>query len=191
MIKVKPPNKAILQKALARTVPGIEIAMRSELGRIGVEFEARSKAIAPVETGPRPRRTPGTLRDSIGWVWADSGSERIPKRLRAALLARARGAGMRIGTVPGIVLVAGSKKAFYAQMVEFGTAPGRRGFRAGASPTDVKQHKDKGRIIRRTHPGSRPQPFFWPVYRLMRKNIGNRLSRAMTKAIRNAGFNRK
>lgn len=181
MITIKPPNKADYQRALNRTVPLAEDALRQELGRAAVEFEARAKALAPVESGPQPRRVPGTLRDSIGWVWADSGSERIPKRLRAALTKRG-------GRVPGVVLLAGSKRAFYAAMVEFGTKPGRKGFRAGVEPGDVKQHKEKGRIIRRNHPGTRPQPYFWPVYRVMRKTVNIRLSRAMTKAIKQAGY---
>lgn len=63
---------------------------------------------------------------------------------------------------PAIVISAGStdtsNDAFYARWVEFGTVNTPR------------------------------QPFFFPSYRLLRRKIRGRMSRAMTKAIKNAGF---
>lgn len=56
------------------------------------------------------------------------------------------------------IVFAGDDTAFYARWVEFGTKQGRRA-----------------------------QPFFFPAYRLLRKRIRSRLSRAMTKAIKAAG----
>lgn len=63
---------------------------------------------------------------------------------------------------PAIVISAGStdtsNDAFYARWVEFGTVNTRR------------------------------QPFFFPAYRLLRRKIRGRMSRSMTKAIKQAGF---
>lgn len=59
----------------------------------------------------------------------------------------------------GIVTVhAGDAKAFYADWVEFGTA------------------------------NSGKRPYFYPAYRLLRRKIKGRISRAMTKAIKRKGF---
>jgi HK97 gp10 family phage protein len=63
---------------------------------------------------------------------------------------------------PAAVVQAGSNdqsnRAFYARWVEF-----------GSTVNDA-------------------QPFFFPAYRLLRKRIRSRISRAMTKAARKAGF---
>lgn len=63
---------------------------------------------------------------------------------------------------PAIVISAGSTdtsdKAFYARWVEFGTVFMRR------------------------------RPFFFPAYRLLRRKIRGRMTRAITKALKNAGF---
>jgi HK97 gp10 family phage protein len=63
---------------------------------------------------------------------------------------------------PAAVVQAGSNdqsnKAFYARWVEFGSAVNNK------------------------------QPFFFPAYRLLRKRIRSRISRAMTRAAKKAGF---
>lgn len=66
---------------------------------------------------------------------------------------------------PAIVLQAGGSatekfRAFYARWVEFGT------------------------------PATRKQPFFFPAYRLLRRKLKGSLARAMTRAIKKAGFNK-
>lgn len=76
-------------------------------------------------------------------------------------------------------VVSGDEVAFYARMVEFGTAPGRRG------DTAVNASGRK-RTVGRTHPGTRAQPYFFPAYRALRKRLKGRLSRAFTRAKRKA-----
>lgn len=65
---------------------------------------------------------------------------------------------------PAIVVEAGgesSDPAYYGRFVEFGT------------------------------PDTPKQPFFFPAFRLLRKKIRSRLTRAVTKAIKKAGFGTK
>lgn len=76
-------------------------------------------------------------------------------------------------------VVSGDEVAFYARMVEFGTAPGKRG------DTAVNASGRK-RKVGRTHPGNKAQPYFFPAYRALRKRLKSRLSRAFTKAKRKA-----
>lgn len=73
-----------------------------------------------------------------------------------------------LATVQGITIFAGNEKAFYARWVEFGTAPHLQG---GSRPgTD--------------HPGTRPQPFFFPSWRALRKHVKAMLRKAIQKAVR-------
>lgn len=63
---------------------------------------------------------------------------------------------------------AGNSKVRYAHLVEFGTAP----------------HINGGLFAGTEHPGTRAQGFFYPTYRRMRKRARGRVSRAITKAIK-------
>lgn len=60
-----------------------------------------------------------------------------------------------------------SPKVKYAHLVEFGTAP----------------HKQGGRFKGTEHPGTRPQPFFFPSYRALKKRFLNLQRRGFRKAI--------
>lgn len=72
--------------------------------------------------------------------------------------ANVRGTTARNGGKDAVTVHAGDEKAYYADWVENGTA-------------------------------SRPkQPYFYPAYRLLRRKIKGRISRAMTKAIKRKGF---
>lgn len=74
-------------------------------------------------------------------------------------------------------VVSGDDVAFYARMVEFGTAPGVK----GATATNAKGRK---RTVGRTHPGNAPQPYFFPAYRALRKRLKRRLTGAFRRARR-------
>lgn len=63
---------------------------------------------------------------------------------------------------------AGNSAVRYSHLVEFGTAP----------------HINGGLFAGTEHPGTRAQPFFFPTYRKLRKRARSRLSRAITKAIK-------
>lgn len=66
------------------------------------------------------------------------------------------------------VITAGSRKAFYARMVEFGT------------PAHINQGRFKGS----QNPGTRAQPFFFPSYRARRKQVQARINKAARQGIK-------
>jgi HK97 gp10 family phage protein len=68
-----------------------------------------------------------------------------------------------------VTIHAGDAKAFYAAFVEFGTAP----------------HPQGGQFAGTEHPGTPAQPFFFPAYRLLKKRVKGRISRAVRQAARN------
>jgi HK97 gp10 family phage protein len=69
-----------------------------------------------------------------------------------------RGVGAGGGGADSVTVHAGNAKAWYAAFVEFGA------------------------------PDKPKQPYFFPAYRIIRKKMKARISRAMTKAIKRAGF---
>lgn len=70
------------------------------------------KRLAPVLKEPDPRRTPGALRDSIGWRWG----KKAPKgSISVASVSAAENDDMTI------TIFAGSKDVFWATFQEFGT----------------------------------------------------------------------
>jgi hypothetical protein len=79
------------------------------------------------------------------------------------------------GGVPRWKVVAGDERAFCARMVEFGTAPGKRGEKAVNA-------SGRARTVARTHPGTPAQPFFFVAYRALRRRMKGRLTRAFRKA---------
>ncbi|SNZ21724.1 HK97 gp10 family phage protein [Cohaesibacter gelatinilyticus] len=66
---------------------------------------------------------------------------------------------------------------FYWFFVENGTAPGVRGQK-------TRNAKGNSRTARRTHPGSRPRPFIFTTYRILKERFHGRYRRAINKAIK-------
>ena len=64
---------------------------------------------------------------------------------------------------------------FYGLFVEFGT-------RGGQSGTRTTDSRGRSRSVSRTHPGTPPRPFLLPAFRLERKRIKGRYTRAIRKA---------
>lgn len=58
--------------------------------------------------------------------------------------------------------------AYYSHMVEFGTGP----------------HANGGVFEGTSHPGTAPQPFFFPTYRANLRSIRNGINRAVRKALK-------
>jgi len=69
-----------------------------------------------------------------------------------------------------VVITAGNSKVRYAHLVEFGTRARMMSSTRQAS----------------AHPGTSPQPFFWPAYRLHRKKALAAIKRGIGKAIKEA-----
>lgn len=67
-----------------------------------------------------------------------------------------------------VVISAGNSKVRYAHLVEFGTAP----------------HINGGLFAGTEHPGTTAQPFFYTTWRARRRKARSRISRAVTKAVK-------
>lgn len=63
---------------------------------------------------------------------------------------------------------AGNSATRYAHLVEFGT----------------KGHINAGKFAMTENPGAKPQPFFWPAYRMIRKRHKGRVGRMIGKALK-------
>jgi HK97 gp10 family phage protein len=81
---------------------------------------------------------------------------------------------------------AGNERAYYARWVEFGTQASTVGQRVAD-----KRRKKTGatRIAKRSHSGTRAQPFFYPAYRAMKKTVTSRIQRAVNAAVRKVSNN--
>lgn len=67
-------------------------------------------------------------------------------------------------------VTAGNDKVRYAHLVEFGTSP----------------HTNQGTVPGTLNPGAPAQPYFFPAYRLIRKGMRNRATRAINQSIKTA-----
>lgn len=101
----------------------------------------------------------GALADSIAWTWGDA-----PRGSIAIATSRRQSNNMRI------TIYAGGGDAYYARFVEFGTAP----------------HVNGGLYAGSQNPGSPAQPFFYPGWRVVRKRVKGRVTRAIRKAAKEA-----
>lgn len=173
-------------KARINAMPGeVRKEISAAIEKSATELVAQMKRFVPVDKGD--------LRDSIRWDWvgggADFGAEGL-KMGRAAQLATKGNANL------AAVVTAGNDKVYYARFVEFGTAPGKKGSRriyqagTGGSGLSLSSTESGGRIrsrkAYRTHPGNKAQPYFFTAYRLLKKRMQSRISRAMNKAIKKA-----
>lgn len=144
-----------LRARLAR-VPDIarEAAARA-MEEVAQEIVDEMKRLAPVLRTPDKRRTAGALRDSIGWTWGDvpAGSFVIDE------IRSGKNKGNQYATLR-IRIYAGSKDAFYARFVEFGTKT-----------------------------GGPAQPFFFPVWKARRAEFRRRVRDSVRRAIREAWDN--
>lgn len=154
-------------QARMRAIPkAAQKAVRRAMERSAEEISAAARELSPVDTG--------ALRDSIDWKWgqAPSGSMTLSE--------------VSDGKGLSITIYAGSDEAYYARYVEFGTQAGVKGQRVVGKGAGNRQSK-KGRFSYRTHPGTPARPFFFPAYRLHKKRASNRIKRAISKAVKEAG----
>jgi len=76
--------------------------------------------------------------------------------------------GARVVPPGAFMVTAGSDRVRYAHLVEFGTAP----------------HVNQGMMPGTLNPGAPAQPYFFPAYRLIRKGMKNRATRAINQSIK-------
>ncbi|WP_425903584.1 HK97-gp10 family putative phage morphogenesis protein [Agrobacterium radiobacter] len=137
-----------LNRKLAKLPAVAKQMIRQAMEAKANEIVAMMKNLVPVDDG--------TLRDSIGWTWG-----RAPKG--SLTLASVQATGDNDMT---LTIYAGSKEAFYARWVEFGTA----------------RHENGGLFAGSIHPGTTAQPFFFVSWRANKR----RTVRAIRKASRDS-----
>lgn len=161
-MKIKNLNR--LKQKIARMPDEARKEIRAAMAVSAGEIVETAKAFAPVKSGD--------LRNSIGYTFGEYRPDN----------ANVRGVSAKGGKHDlSVTIHAGDQKAWYAALVEFGTAPHvirpreRGGFLSflGLSVAAVR------------HPGAEPHPFFNPAVRLGRKRAMNRIGRAVSKAARN------
>lgn len=135
--------------------------MRAEIAeavRLGAEdVAAKVRQLAPVSRGKKSGKLKASVRTRDGNLTVKHAGRR--KRAMSGPDKKNRTAWY---------VLAGSDEAYYAHMVEFGTAP----------------HENGGFLAGTKHPGTVPQPFFLPAWRMRRKYVKNRIGRAVSKAVR-------
>lgn len=123
------------------------------------------------------RRRSGKLADSIGWTWGDL----PPGTFMIDEIRSGKNKGEQFATLR-LKIYAGSRDAFYARFVEFGTAP-----HSLATNASTLRNKRQGQGA--SHPGTVAQPFFYPTWKKMRakyrRDIRNRVRAAIREAWRN------
>lgn len=139
-----------LRKKLRAFPDAVKVEIRQAMEQSANEIVALAKSLAPVDSGD--------LQMSISWTWGEA-----PKG--AIVLGRVKSGATASGNMK-ITVFAGGGDAYYARMIEFGTAP----------------HLNGGRFAGSKHPGSAAQPFFYPAYRAVRKRAKGRVTRAVNKA---------
>ena len=140
MAELSPRLRARLAK-----IPDIaREAAASAMEECAAEIVAEMKMLVPVDSGD--------LRDSIGWTWGDipAGSFMIDE------IRSGKNAGQQYATLR-IKIYAGSREAFYARFIEFGT---RTGVKA--------------------------QPFFFPTWKRERAKFHRRIRDRIRKRIKEA-----
>ena len=144
------------KKALARLDRKFERMPRAMIAAARKSLEASAGDITQAQKRLVPVNT-GTLRDAIMFE-------------------------MSPGETAGVAIFvnytnSGAPKAPHAHLVEFGTAP-----HVIESDKPMGRSGQFGRRVQ--HPGTDPQPFFYPVYRIYRRRVKARLSRAAGKVAR-------
>lgn len=129
---------AEVRKRFLKISRNVQKAVNPAVIKSANELAALQRTIAPVDSG--------ALRDSIK---VTGPGERTPEDLHPD--------GSQVVPDAAAVVSAGDEKAYYAHMVEYGTA------------------RTQGRNAR---------PFFWPAYRLLKKRMTRRIKSAITKAIK-------
>lgn len=165
-------NRDRLRQKLKAYPPAIQAQIKPALQSSAEQIVAMQRSLAPVESGAKPRRTPGTLKDSIGWAWGD-----VARTISGALGVSA-GAGS--GSPLKISIFAGSVAAFYARFVEFGTHAGKKGGRIRS----LAGNRIRDRKVYRNHPGSRARPFFFPPVRALMADTTKKIQAAVRAATR-------
>lgn len=150
-------NAARLERRLKAIPKAVKKGVRAAVEAGAGEVVAAQRRLAPKKSGKLAR--------SIRYTMGDQSPPRY-----AAL----KSEGQRGDPETTAIITAGNSEVRTAHITEFGSAPHvQGGIFEGAEPAV-------------THPGTDPQPFFYPGYRLTKKRVKSRVSRAVSKAARDA-----
>jgi hypothetical protein len=134
-------------------------AIKAKMGpQIRAEVQGSAQDIVSTQKTLAPVDA-GDLKASIKFTMGD---EDPPKY--AHFKSKARDGDPRLTAI----ITAGNSNVRYPSIVEFGTAP----------------HLNGGMFAGTQHPGTAPNPFFWPGYRAHKKKVKARIARAVNKAIK-------
>lgn len=112
----------------------------------------------------------GDLEASVNWSFGDAPDDATFKPAKAS-----NGSGAVLGDAGLKVSVfEGSKDAFQARWIEFGTADAPAG--------TYKDANGKTRTNKQAHVGTRPQPHFYPTIRAKKKSAKRKMVSASNKA---------
>lgn len=146
-----------LERRLKALPKAVKREVRAAVEQSAGEIVAAQKRLAPKKSGK--------LAASIRYTMGDESPPRY---------AAIKSAGQRGDPETTAIISAGNSGVRTAHIVEFGSAPHvQGGIFEGSEPAVM-------------HPGTDPQPFFYPGYRLTRKRAKSRVSRAVGKAARKA-----
>lgn len=171
MATAKFEGRERLLRKMKAMPPAVRSAIKQALAQSADEITAFQKRLTPVKDGD--------LRASITQTWGGG------KVRYASMGVRYEDEGDPDLTVR---LSAGNSKVRYAHLVEFGTSP--HSTVKGARKPRERRRGVKGMVHvastdpRGQHPGSKPQPFFFPPYRALRRRIRSRIARATSRAVR-------
>jgi HK97 gp10 family phage protein len=128
------------------------------------EMVGTAKSFAPVKSG--------ALRDSVAYTFGEY-------RPANSNVRGVTGGGSKLNDPDLTVTIhAGDADAYYAAFVEFGTTSHK--IEAKAAPA---LHLYGGDYVESVnHPGASARPFFFPAWRLVKKKVKGRVSRATTRA---------
>lgn len=152
-----------LRKRFRAISPALRLAVEEALEANAAELTEAVRRNVPIDDGD--------LKASIRW------RKGLPKAKRRDGTVREAGQDPDLS----VRVIAGDEKAFYARLVEFGTAPS-----AAEAPRQNRNYRrtvvmTKGKAA---HAGIPAQPFFFPTYRAWKRKLKARLSRAVGKAIK-------
>lgn len=161
-----------LSHKLTRKIPDkARAAVRQALAESADELVATMKSLAPVGPPSGQQKAkgarPGALRDSIVATFGDDAPKYAAFRSRRQTKGRHSKLSSNADPDMSVTITAGNSSVRYAHLVEFGTAP----------------HKVGGKFAGAQHPGTAPQPFFYPAYRMNKRKIKARIRRVLKRAI--------
>lgn len=162
---MKIDGKARLQAKIAAMPVKTRDRIRKSLESSARDMADVAKRLAPVKSG--------ALRNSIGYTFGSYSPEN----------ANVRGVSSSGGGHDLSVTVhAGDATAWYASLVEFGTVPHVIKPKKPGGLLNVH-----GRMIAEVHhPGATARPYFFPAYRLTKKQLKARVRAAVSRAAKEA-----